>query len=276
MLYEAPTYHFVPSVCNNVVVRNVTMLTDADGPNTDGIDPVHSTNIHIYNTSISNGDDCVAVKTDCYNILVENCTFANGEGASVGTTAGFSHNITFRNIFFNETTSGARIKSQPADYGLVQNVTFQNLIMYKVHEPINLNQFCHGVGYVSNNTIANITFSDILLIDTKAPTFFLNCSSNNPCTGILFQNITSVELKSLDNYTEPCVSVQAVYENVYPPPLNGTATSGVLDCPPAVPSNSTITITTTTLDRESTDKNTISVISHKDTRERRRVVMKNV
>jgi len=174
----------------------------------------------------------VAVKTDCSNILVENCTFSFGEGAAIGTTAGSSSNITFRNIFFNQTTCGARIKSQPKDSGLVQNVTYHNLTMYHVKEAISLNMFCHGTGYESNNIIRNVTFSDFVLIDTRAPTFFFNCSSNNPCTDIVLRNITSVHLKSTEDYIDPCVSIRLVYENVSPG-LNGTETSGVLDCPPA-------------------------------------------
>jgi len=49
-LYQAPFFHVVPSEVDGMEVYNFTIFTDAGSPNTDGIDPVRSKNIHIWNT----------------------------------------------------------------------------------------------------------------------------------------------------------------------------------------------------------------------------------
>ncbi|XP_065049385.1 probable polygalacturonase isoform X2 [Musa acuminata AAA Group] len=55
---------FPPRCCSsNVVVRNVTILAPHDSPNTDGVDPVSSSNVCIEDCYISTGDDLVAMKS---------------------------------------------------------------------------------------------------------------------------------------------------------------------------------------------------------------------
>ena len=55
------------------------------------------------------GDDNIAAHAN--NTLIENCQFGNGHGASIGSLCNnWLTNITFRNIEFNGTTTGCRIK----------------------------------------------------------------------------------------------------------------------------------------------------------------------
>jgi len=70
--------------------------------NTDGIDPGGgSSDIHIFDVWIHNGDDSVAVKpsTPCTrNILVENSHFEYGHGCSIGSVGdGCVENVLYRN-----------------------------------------------------------------------------------------------------------------------------------------------------------------------------------
>jgi len=50
-LYEAPYMHVIPYHVDGMDVHNLTIMTDGISPNTDGIDPTFSTNIHIHNTT---------------------------------------------------------------------------------------------------------------------------------------------------------------------------------------------------------------------------------
>merc|ERR1712204_82236 len=102
-------YHCLELYCDNCEIDGITILNPYGSPNTDGID-VHGTPFYIHDSYISTGDDNVAVHAN--STLVENCHFGTGHGASIGSlSSGWYTNITFNNIKFNGTRSGARIKT---------------------------------------------------------------------------------------------------------------------------------------------------------------------
>merc|ERR1711920_1040375 len=70
--------------------------------NTGAVD-VHGTPFYIHDCHFDTGDDNVAVHAS--HLLVENCYFGHGHGASIGSVGSDAalENITFRNIFFNQT-----------------------------------------------------------------------------------------------------------------------------------------------------------------------------
>lgn len=96
--------------------------------NTDGIDPGGgSSEIHIHDVTIHNGDDSVAVKphgedSGCTrNILVENCRFENGHGCSIGSVGeGCVENVLFRNITMINQENGCRVKTYSEGAGHVR------------------------------------------------------------------------------------------------------------------------------------------------------------
>jgi polygalacturonase len=108
----------------NILIDNISIHSPKDSPNTDGVDM----NCHggpeqpciLRNSVIYNGDDEVAVSGA--NVLVEDCEFGDGHGASIGSL-GFNHshayvsNITFRNLFFNRTSTTIRIKTWQGGMG---------------------------------------------------------------------------------------------------------------------------------------------------------------
>ena len=104
-------------------------------PNTDGID-IAADGVHVYDVSVSNGDDSICIKSPAANILVENSTVAQGNGLVVGTAGSptFVHNVTFRNISAVDTTFGCHVKFKPPQYGLVSNVTFEDVRIYQSEE----------------------------------------------------------------------------------------------------------------------------------------------
>eukprot|EP01102_Stenamoeba_stenopodia_P006455 TRINITY_DN1769_c0_g1_i1.p1 TRINITY_DN1769_c0_g1~~TRINITY_DN1769_c0_g1_i1.p1 ORF type:complete len:440 (-),score=70.60 TRINITY_DN1769_c0_g1_i1:94-1413(-) len=234
-LFQAPYFHVVPEAVHFMSIYNLTIMTNGTSPNTDGIDPRLSSNIHIYNTTISNGDDCVAIKTNCFNILVENSTFINGHGASIGSTAGTSHNITFRNIVFHNTSYGVRIKSRNEDPGVISNIVYTNLEMHRVKYAVHITQFYLPTNSTrANNTICNVTISNIVAQDTTDATFVFDCSDNRPCTGFRLSNIHSTAESFPSRYLYKCVSFQAQYSDISPslPPVNRPP-KGLLTCPPS-------------------------------------------
>ncbi|HYR45189.1 MAG TPA: glycosyl hydrolase family 28 protein, partial [Terriglobia bacterium] len=138
-LQNSPTFHLVPTECEDVVITNVTILAPAHSANTDAIDPSASRNVLITRCFIDVGDDNVAIKAGrkiqgrefaCEDIVIENCTFKHGHGVSIGSeTVGGVRNVTVRNCTFEDTDNGLRIKSPRGRGGRVENILYTNITM---------------------------------------------------------------------------------------------------------------------------------------------------
>ncbi len=135
---------------SNFTISNVTLENAAamhlflknDTTVTDGIDPAGDTNVLIENSSISDGDDNIAIKAEdagkqASNIIINNCTFGSGHGVSIGNDlAGGVTGVTVENSTFNGTTNGIRIKSTRTTGGNIRSITYSNLKMTNVKYPI--------------------------------------------------------------------------------------------------------------------------------------------
>jgi polygalacturonase len=141
-LQNSPKFHLVPTECENVVISNVTILAPEGAANTDAIDPSACKNVLITKCRIDVGDDNVAIKSGkkvagrefaCEDITVTDCTFLHGHGMSIGSeTAGGVRNVTVKNCTFENTENGIRIKSDVKRGGLVENISYSDLIMSNV------------------------------------------------------------------------------------------------------------------------------------------------
>ncbi len=150
-LKNSPMFHVSMDACQNVTFWGIKIIAPFDARNTDGIDPGYSSNVSIVNSYISEGDDNVAVggstSPGASNITVLNNHFGDGHGASIGsyTQAGVS-NVLFSNITFsgdaaNSNQAGLHIKSDISRGGVVQNITYANVCMKNVRDPILLDPF---------------------------------------------------------------------------------------------------------------------------------------
>ena len=147
-LKDSPMFHLVPDDSENVLIEGVTISAPGDSPNTDGIDPGGSKSVVIRNCVIGTGDDNVAVKPGCEDVVVEDCLFQSGHGCSIGSvnTTGV-RDVVLRNITFVGTENGARIKTWQGGSGLVENISYINLRMDGVGLPIRINMYyCPGGG----------------------------------------------------------------------------------------------------------------------------------
>ena len=146
-LKDSPQFHLVPQRCHDVTIEDLNITAPADSPNTDAIDPTSSRNMIIRHCVIDVGDDNVVVKSNpnegpTEDVLVADCTFKHGHGASVGSNIGGGiRNVVFQNITFEGTDNGIRIKSARDRGGLVENVVYRNLTMKNVGVAITINLF---------------------------------------------------------------------------------------------------------------------------------------
>ena len=148
-LSNSPSFHLAFNTTDHVTIDGVTISAPSTAPNSDGIDPAGSHYL-IRNCSISVGDDNIAFKAGsvlCTDLTVTGCTFGTGHGLSIGgqTNAGLD-GLTVTNCTFTGTTSGLRLKADPTQGGLVQNLSYSNLTMTNVQYPIVFYSYYDQVG----------------------------------------------------------------------------------------------------------------------------------
>ena len=104
------------------------------------------------------------------------------------------HNITVRDSLIRETSNGVRIKTWQGGSGAVSGVTFDNIRMDTVRNPIIIDQFyCLGKG--CNNQSSAVFVNDILYsglkgtYDVRSPPMHFACSDAIPCSNITLADI---------------------------------------------------------------------------------------
>merc|ERR1712228_61341 len=170
-------------------INNITIIAPIGSENTDGVD-VYGSPVWIHDCYFDNGDDNVAVHAN--DTLIENCRFGTGHGASIGSIpGGWITNITFRNIQFNGTDNGIRIKTdQNVKEGRLWDVHYENLNMNNVKydttqivQTYNSNTGGESQLYIDGVTIENVTSVG----SEKAGTIV--CQKSTPCKNIVLKNV---------------------------------------------------------------------------------------
>jgi polygalacturonase len=226
-LQNSPSFHLVPTDCENVLIDHVTIKAPGDSPNTDAIDPGSCRNVRILNCLLDVGDDNVAVKAGhavagrafcCQDMLVSNCTCLHGHGISIGseTSAGVS-NFTVVHCTFNGTVSGIRIKTNREKGGRVENILYSDLTMTNVRRPIDI--ACYYPKVPADDTARPVTSLTPIYQGIRIENLSGQCPEGaglivglpespvrdvtlsnvhlKAATGLLVQNATGVELKDV-------------------------------------------------------------------------------
>ncbi len=121
--------------CDNVTIDNVKLVGHWRY-NTDGIDIVNTSNVHVKNSFIRSFDDTITIKAiynyprPIENILIENCVMWCGWGMNceigIETDAPEYRNITFKNCDLIRSMGNA-IDIQNGRDCLIHNITFENI-----------------------------------------------------------------------------------------------------------------------------------------------------
>jgi Glycosyl hydrolases family 28/Bacterial Ig-like domain (group 3) len=153
---------------NGLTVWGVKIITPFSARNSDGIDPDGS-NITITNSSISDGDDNVAVgaSSPAANITISNDNTYSGHGISVGSfTQGGLTNMLVTNINQAGTAADSngialRLKTALDRGGLLQNVTYQNICMQNHKTLISITPLYNANAGTLIPQFANISFINV-------------------------------------------------------------------------------------------------------------------
>ncbi|XP_063216708.1 endo-polygalacturonase-like [Bacillus rossius redtenbacheri] len=174
-LKNSPMYHVATSKTYGFTVWGVTIDTPSSSHNTDGIDPMGSQNVTITHCRISTGDDNIAIKAitaPSRHISVLNNHFGAGHGMSIGSEITYgASDVTVSGLTMDGTTNGLRIKSNTFRGGLVNGVSYTNVCIRKVVNPILVNmEYFHLTGSLTPE-FRNISFTNVKVLTEGTFTF---------------------------------------------------------------------------------------------------------
>lgn len=157
---NSPMWILNPVLCNNVTIEGVTV--ESQGPNSDGCDPESSKNVLVKGCFFNTGDDCIAIKSGrnadgrrinvpSENIVIQNCTMANGHGGVVigSEISGGVRNVFAENCQMNSPLldRALRIKTSSMRGGVVENVYLRNIDVGQVaQQVVRVNMFYEDSG----------------------------------------------------------------------------------------------------------------------------------
>ncbi|RUS34724.1 pectin lyase fold/virulence factor [Jimgerdemannia flammicorona] len=187
--------------------------------NTDGIDFFYSSFINVSNAQITNGDDCISVKSNNTDLYFNHVKCVGSHGISIGSlgiTPGvyeYSLRIRADDTSCTNCSNGARIKTWPGGVGLVQDITFNGFAVTGVDRPIYIDQYyCDtGVGCRTGKSLVQIqrvNFNNFTGTSSGAKSnnpVNIMCSADAPCQEVYLSNIS---------ITSPMANVSNICTNV--------------------------------------------------------------
>jgi polygalacturonase len=145
-LRNSPNFHIIVNKTDGFTAWGVRIDAPATARNTDGIDPSSSTNVTIAHSYIRAGDDNVAIKAGssgpATHMTIAHNHFYSGHGMSIGSeTNGGVSAILVSDLTIDGADNGLRIKSDASRGGLVHDVSYKDVCMRDVKNPILLSPF---------------------------------------------------------------------------------------------------------------------------------------
>ncbi len=143
LLKNSPNFHVTLNQVDGFTAWNVKIDTPMDARNTDGIDPISSTNITIAHSWIRTGDDNVAIKGGnngpTANVSILHNHFYSGHGMSIGSeTNGGVRRVLVEDLSMDGATSGLRIKSNDTRGGIVSDILYRDVCLRGTKAPIDI------------------------------------------------------------------------------------------------------------------------------------------
>jgi polygalacturonase len=155
---NSPGWNIHPLLCENLIIRNITVRNPWYSQNGDGLDLESCRNVLLYNSRFDVGDDAMCIKSGrdeagrrrgkpTENVIIENCVVYHGHGGFVvgSEMSGGVRNISVKNCTFIGTDTGLRFKSTRGRGGVVENIYIGNILMTDIpNEAIRFNMYYQG------------------------------------------------------------------------------------------------------------------------------------
>jgi polygalacturonase len=155
---NSPAWNIHPLLCEDLVIRNVTVLNPWYSQNGDGLDLDSCRRAVVYNCRFDVGDDAICIKSGkdeygrrrgraCEQVVIADCVVYHGHGGfTVGSEmSGGVRDMVVRDCTFLGTDVGLRFKSQRGRGGVVENIYISNIQMKDIPtDAIGFNLFYSG------------------------------------------------------------------------------------------------------------------------------------
>ncbi|KAG2619533.1 hypothetical protein PVAP13_3NG085900 [Panicum virgatum] len=196
---NSPEFHFRFDGCSDVRVDGLYISSPANSPNTDGIHVENTERVGIYNSRISNGDDCISIGTGSYDVDIQNITCGPGHGISIGSLGVHNSqacvaNVTVRNAVIRNSDNGLRIKTWQGGMGAVSGIAFDTVAMENVRNCIIVDQYyCLDKRCMNQSTAVHVTDVSYANVrgsyDARSAPIHFACSDTVPCTNITMSEV---------------------------------------------------------------------------------------
>ncbi|KAF3456421.1 hypothetical protein FNV43_RR01071 [Rhamnella rubrinervis] len=229
-IQNSPQFHMKFDGCEGVLIDKLSISSPKLSPNTDGIHIENTKSVGIYNSMISNGDDCISIGPGCYNVDIDAVTCGPSHGISIGSLGVHNSqacvsNITVRNAVIKESDNGVRIKTWQGGMGSVTGILFENIQMEDVMNCIIVDQYYCLSKACLNETSAvyvnDVTYRTIKgTYNVRTPPIHFACSDAVACTNI---TLSDVELLPYEGelLDDPfCWNAYGTQETLTIPPVN--------------------------------------------------------
>ncbi|OVA20966.1 Glycoside hydrolase [Macleaya cordata] len=199
---DAQQIHISIEQCFNVQALNLLITAPERSPNTDGIHVAGTRKIQIISCVIKTGDDCISIVSGSQNVQAMDITCGPGHGISIGSLGAGKSEAHVSDIFVDTaklsgTTNGVRIKSWQGGSGNANKITFQNVYMHNVTNPIIIDQnYCDQTDPCNEQESAvqvkDVVYKNIRGTSASDVAVKFDCSKGYPCRGVVLQNINLV------------------------------------------------------------------------------------
>ncbi|TYK10560.1 putative polygalacturonase [Cucumis melo var. makuwa] len=227
LVIDSQQMHVAFTNCLRVVASNLKVIAPAFSPNTDGIHISASRGVMVKNSIISTGDDCVSIVGNSSRILIKDIACGPGHGISIGSLGKQNTSAQVRNVrvdgaVLSNTKNGARIKTWQGGSGSATDITFKNMLMKNVSNPIIIDQYyCDSNLPCANQTSAvkveNTSFIHIKGTTATNEAIKFACSDTLPCVGLYLEDILLLS-KDAEISTSSCWQAYGLSSGpVYPP-----------------------------------------------------------
>ncbi|UXP32378.1 glycoside hydrolase family 28 protein [Reichenbachiella agarivorans] len=214
---NSPAWNLHPLMCENVILRNLTIRNPWYSQNGDGVDLESCKNVLIYNNSFDVGDDAICFKSGkdedglkrgipTENVIVRDNIVYHGHGGFVigSEMSGGVKNVQVSHCTFIGTDCGLRFKSTRGRGGVVEDIYISDIDMINVGaEAIRFNLFYGGESPVASDGSVGkeMVASDKVEVSVTTPSFkniyIRDVRSTGSGIAAYFQGLPEMKLKNI-------------------------------------------------------------------------------